>query len=87
MKKANLLPPIGHYDLYMRDRLCDLVNIFCKNNPDHAFVLPLKNMKVLKNWKHVDMVQCILGAPCVCLGRQSNAVQCSQCDGVQYSSM
>ena len=41
--KAKMIPPIGHYDLHLRDLLCDV-----------ARGTPLVAMHVLKGWQRVD---------------------------------
>lgn len=41
--KAKMIPPIGHYDLHLRDRLCDV-----------ARGTPLVAMHVLRGWRRVD---------------------------------
>jgi len=43
MIKAGLLPGIGHYDLHLRDRLCDAVR-----------GTPLARMRRLQGWQRVD---------------------------------
>ena len=43
MVKAGLLPGIGHYELHLRDRLCDAVR-----------GTPLANMRRLHGWQRVD---------------------------------
>ena len=43
MVKVNLLPYIGHYELHLRDRLCDVVR-----------GTPLAYMRLLQGWQRVD---------------------------------
>ena len=43
MVKAGLLPGIGHYELHLRDRLCDAVR-----------GTPLASMRRLQGWQRVD---------------------------------
>jgi len=46
MVKVELLPSIGHYELHLRDRLCDAVR-----------GTPLASMRLLRGWQRVDQSQ------------------------------